>query len=46
MSITLCNMTLAFLVLLISGQPLNPDICDMLDGILEEEYKSGNVTNE
>ena len=46
MSTTLRNTAMAFLELLISGQPLNPDVCDILDGSLEEEYKSGHVTVE
>lgn len=46
MSTTLRNTAMAFLELLISGQPLNPDVCDILDGSLEEEYKSGHVTIE
>ena len=46
MSTTLCNTATAFPELLISGQPLNPDVCDILDGSLEKEYKSGHVTIE
>ena len=46
MSTTLRNTAAAFLELLISGQPLNPDVCDILDGSLEEVYKSDHVTVE
>ena len=46
MTSSLRNTAAAFLELLISGEPLNPDVCDMLDGSLEEEYKSGHVTVE
>ena len=46
MTSSICNTAAAFLELLISGEPLNPDVCDMLDGSLEEEYKSGHVTIE
>ena len=40
---SLCNTAAAFLELLISGEPL---VCNMLDGSLEEEYKSRHVTIE
>ena len=46
MTSSLRNTATAFLELLISGEPLNPDVCNMLDGSLEEEYKSGHVAIE
>jgi len=46
MSTTLSNTVAAFLGLLISGQPLDPDVCDMLDGSLEEQYGVGRITVE
>ena len=46
MTSSLRNTAAAFLELLISGEPLNPDVCNMLDGSLEEEYKSRHVTVE
>ena len=45
MTSSLRNTAAAFLELLISGEPLNPAVCDMLDGSLEE-YKSRHVTIE
>ena len=46
MSTTLSNTVVAFLGLLISGQPLVPDVCDMLNGSLEEQYGVGRITVE
>jgi len=46
MSTTFSNTVVAFLGLLISGQPLDPDVCDLLDGSLEEQYGVGCITVE
>ncbi|KAH0825659.1 hypothetical protein J3R83DRAFT_11747 [Lanmaoa asiatica] len=43
MSTGLRDAAVAFLGLLVSGQPLDSVVCDMLDGSLEDEYKSGHI---
>ena len=41
---SLCAAAIAFLEKLMAAQPLDPTICDLLDGSLVDEYQSGLFT--